>query len=244
MKREHMDPLGRALTDHLDGEARGPLAIVREDGRREEVPLELFFAREPTSAIEHAALSHCACKVLDVGGGAGRHALFLQRHNVCVGAIDISPLAVDVMKRRGVRCARCMDVFDLTDRKYNTILMLAHGLGITETLDGLERFLRHARDLVAPGGQILAESLDVARTEKPEHLAYQQSVVDAGRYRGEMRFRLEYGGESSAEFGWLHVDFDTVREVADRTGWDAECLLRDEGGDYLCKLTRRDEADA
>ena len=35
-----------------------------------------------------------------------------------------------------------------------------------------------------------------------------------------------------------------VREIADRAGRDAERLLQEEGGDYLCKLTRRDDADA
>jgi 2-polyprenyl-3-methyl-5-hydroxy-6-metoxy-1,4-benzoquinol methylase len=45
-------------------------------------------------------------RVLDVGCGAGRHSLEAQRRGFGVVAIDLSPGAVEVCRRRGVRDVR------------------------------------------------------------------------------------------------------------------------------------------
>ena len=58
---------------------------------------------------------------------------------------------------------------------------------MVQTLCGLDRFLRHARQLIKPNGQLILDSLDVRRTMDPKHLAYQEANRRAGRYFGEIR---------------------------------------------------------
>ncbi len=42
-------------------------------------------------------------RVLDVGCGAGRHSLYLQKKGFDVLGIDVSPLAVKVCRLKGVK---------------------------------------------------------------------------------------------------------------------------------------------
>ena len=111
--------------------------------------------------LEVLALQQCRGSVLDVGAGAGCHALALQRRGLQVTALDISEGAVEAMQRQGVRQVLRQDIFQLKGAAYDTLLMLMNGIGIAGTLEGLERFLEHAKTLLRPGGQILLESSDI-----------------------------------------------------------------------------------
>jgi hypothetical protein len=51
--------------------------------------------------------------------------------------------------------------------------MMGHGIGMVETLAGLDRFLAHARGWLSGDGQILLDSQDVRVTDDPKNLAYQ-----------------------------------------------------------------------
>ena len=237
-----MTPYARALLDYLNGDESATVVVRREDGDASDLPASVFFQDPSELSMEALAVDRCRGHVLDVGAGAGRHALVLQGRGMRVTAIDVASHAVEVMQRRGVQDARCVDVFGLRDARFDTILMLCHGIGLVQHLAGLDRFLRHARDLVRPGGQVLLDSLDVRCTENPEHLAYQESVRRAGRYVGEVRMRLEYRGQVGPLIGWLHVDPGTLREHADEAGWACEVLAQEEDGDYLARLTRQASA--
>lgn len=234
-----MSPLGKALMDYQAAGKSEPLRIVRQDGTIDEYSVVGFFATSLDSEIERTALEMCRGRVLDVGAGAGRHSLLLQTRGISVDAIDVVPEAVEVMCQRGVRQVRCVDVWDLRDNSYDTILMLSHGLGLAATLEGLNRFLHHMKDIVTPDGAILADSLDVRKMSDAADLAYQASLEARGKYRGEMAMRLEYGQMIGNRFGWLHVDFETLSDVAAEAGWTAECLVEAASGSYLCRLSRR-----
>lgn len=238
MDSSAMEPLGKALVDYQAKGKAATLSVIREDGDTGELPAANLFASTLPTDVERIAIENCRGRTLDVGAGAGRHALLLQARGVTVEAIDISEDAVEVMRRRGVKNVRCVDVFELQGDRYDTILMLQHGLGITATMDGLTRFLTRMTEVTAPGGAILAESLDVTRTSNQVHLAYQAWLKTQGKYPGEMTFRLRYGDLVGPPFGWLHVDFDTLSAVAARTGWSAERLMETSAGDYLCCLRR------
>ena len=66
-------------------------------------------------------------RVLDVGCGAGRVCLHLQERGLDVVGIDISPGAVEVCRRRGVRDVRVCPIEEVCDESsasFNTIVML------------------------------------------------------------------------------------------------------------------------
>lgn len=244
MGTDAMTPHGRALLDYYHGDTEATLVIRRDDGQAGELPVRVFFDPPALDSLGWLALELCRGKVLDVGAGAGRHSLLLQDRGLSVQAIDIASEAVEVMRHRGVRQAACADVYEFDGGPYDTVLMLCHGIGLTQDLCGSGRFLAHARRLVKADGQILLDSLDVRCTTNPEHLDYQARIQREGRYYGEVRMSIEYKGQKGAMAGWLHVDPETLRERAAEEGWSCEIVRQEEGGDYLARLLKRGTEDA
>jgi len=233
-------PHGLAMNAYFRGESAAQLTIRRDDGLEDSVPLSYFFRPSAEfSAIEQAALERCRGRVLDVGAGSGVHSLVLQSKGMAVTAVDVSPLAVEIMVRRGVRHVECADIFGFLGGPFDSILLLGHGIGMVQDLPGLDRFLTHARRLAGSDGQLLVHSLDVRQTEDPKHLAYHEANLKAGRYVGEIRIRFEYGGQSGPFCSWLHVDMQALQQRAESTGWDCEMLLEQGGGEYLACLTKK-----
>ncbi len=237
MDPQAMTPHGLAMLAYHEGETSAQLVIRRDDGFEASLPASHFF-RSPAefSPIEIAALECCRGDVLDIGAGAGIHSLPLVARGHAVTAIEINAEAVEVMVRRGVPDARCVDVFDFREATFDTLLMLGHGIGMVEDLRGLGRFLAHARGLLRDGGQLLFDSLDVSETEDPVHLAYHEANRRAGRYLGATRLQSEYAGRAGPFCGWLHVDPETLEQEAKRAGWRCEIVLQLPGGDYLARL--------
>lgn len=234
-----MRPFGQALLAYLEGDSEAELTLRRDDGLEVALPAGFFFrAPEEFSALERLALERCRGRTLDIGAGSGLHALALQERGLRVTAIDLSPEAVDVMIRRGVRDVIEVDLFRFRGGPFDTLLLLGHGIGMVENLDKLATFLTHAKALCAAGGHLLVHSTDVRCTEDPVHLAYQERNRRAGRYIGEIRLEVEFQGLRGSRYGWLHVDPETLEDVARDTGWESEILHREETGDYLARLTR------
>lgn len=116
--------------------------------------------------------------------------------------------------------------------------MLMNGFGLIGTPAGAEAFFTQARQLLANGGQILCDSLDVRTTTTPIHLAYQEANLRHGRPAGQMRFAIEYQGRRGEPFDWLHVEFTALRDLASKSGFSSELLTQKDGGRYLARLSR------
>ncbi len=238
MNREAMDPFGLALLAYFEGGAEAQLILRRDDGQQALLPVGLFF-RGPSefTPIENAAMERCTGHVLDVGAGSGLHSLFLQRRGLAVTAIDISPHAVKVMKQRGITDVHGADVFGFRGGRFDTLLMLGHGIGMVETIAGLDRFLAHASRLLHQDGQVLLDSLDARVTNDPSNLAYEETNRRAGRYIGEIRMQSEFRGKAGPYYGWLQVDAETLKEHSEPAGWRCEVVHQEENGNYLARLT-------
>jgi len=231
-------PHGRALLDFYNGDAAAAVVTHADDGETEVVPIRVFF-RGPSvfSALEEAALDLCRGRVLDAGAGAGCHSLALQEQGLPVCAIDIAPEAVEVMQRRGVKDARCTDLFGFQEGPFETILLMMNGIGVVGDLAGLDRFLAEVPRLLAPDGQILLDSYDPACDDDPDETP-PGATASAGRYIGEMRFRLEYKGKKGPTLLWLFLDAKLLAERAMKAGFSCEVIWQEEEGHYLARLTR------
>ncbi len=233
------EPHARAIADYFGG-ARDPTLVVHSSaGEHEELPVSVFF-RGPAEffSFERAALALCRGRVLDVGAGTGVHALYLQGrgHDVC--AIDVLPEAVEIMRARGVRDARLIDVAELQDESFDTVLLLMNGVGIFGTIEGLKRFFDYAPRLLRPGGQILLDSGPASLVGAPDEAFAEMSGGGDDSYPGEMWIELEYRGERGPPFRELYVDPETLCECARAAGWEPEIVHRDELGGYVARLTR------
>lgn len=229
--------MGRAIADfHMTGKA-DRLRVFSPVFEEDEIPLPTLFRKyEDMPEIERIALEMAIGKTLDVGAGAGCHSLVLQEKGIDVTAIDISPLSVETMKKRGVKNVKEQDFFTL-EGEFDTILMLMNGIGIVGTLDRLPKFFRHLDKILAPGGQLLCDSSDISYVFMDE-----EGMIDISNemaYYGEHSFWMQYKDTIGEPFDWLYIDADTLKQNAARNGYALEVVA--EGGhyDYLARITKR-----
>ena len=238
LKNSAPDIFGLAFKDYIAGKKDGKISVhTKLTGFTEldELPAAYFF-RDFSSMPkwEQLALEHCKGVVLDVGAGAGAHALELQNRGMDVYAIDISAGAVKIMQERGVKQVFCSDIKKLSGLKFNTLLFLMNGIGMAKHLNGLKELLLHAAGLLVPGGVILLESTDIIYMFKEEDGSI---LIPLGeKYYGEITYRLSYNGHEGESFPWLFVDFDNLQGIAGECGFSAEILFRGENHNYLAAL--------
>ena len=214
------------------------VVVVYDDFERDDAPIAYFF-RDPDQfpPYERLALESCRGSVLDVGAGSGCHALALQDRGFKVTAIEALPGLVDIMRDRGVRDARLASWRDLESPPFDTMLVMMNGLGLAETLSGLPHFLRAARRLVHPKGQLLTDSTDVRVRMDPSNRGTTRQRD--GRYVGDLHFQLEFEGRKGDPFPQLYVDPETLAQYCTEEGWSCELIQPpDEYGHYLARLTQ------
>ncbi|MCB9898169.1 MAG: class I SAM-dependent methyltransferase [Planctomycetes bacterium] len=170
--------------------------------------------------------------MLDVGAGAGCHALALQRRGHAVTALDVSPSAVAVLRARGVRDVRLGSLGALRGETFDTLLLLMHGAGLGGDVPGLQWMLADARRLLAPRGAIVLDS----RAPEPPDGRPLDAHSDV-RYPGVAELSMEFDGTRGAPFLWLFVDEQRLARIADRAGYEAAVVHREPDGRYLARLT-------
>ena len=235
--RSDQDPMGQAIADyHATGKA-SRLRVFSPMFDEDEIPVAtLFRTRDEMPAIEQEALKVASGHILDVGAGAGCHTLALQAMEKRVTAIDISPLAVETMRQRGVKDVHEQDFFSL-DGQFDTILMLMNGIGIVGTISRLPAFFMQVDHLLAPGGQLLCDSSDICYIFEDEDGIIDLTGVEG--YYGELSYQMQYKSIKGEPFPWLFIDPETLREHAAAHGFYCDILVRGEHYDYLARLTRR-----
>ena len=227
---DHHVPLGKALRDHLDSGVGRTVDVSRSDGLFYSIETEEFFSLKGRLLdLDETALAAARGRILDVGAGAGRHALALQELGCEVVAVDISPLCVEVMRARGVNQAHVADVFSIGGEKnlggFDTVLFLMQSIGIAGSLFGLEQLLDLLRPLVRPGGQLLLDSSPLLRV--PGDSSDLSEGIDVS---------FAYEGYRGKSFSWLYLDETMLGEVAIRRGWNMEILGRTSASEYLARL--------
>ena len=233
------DPLGEMLKDYHRGSTSACVTV--ESSCIDMPPMTgrvMFRSFQEMNRVEQGALGLCRGRILDVGAGAGSHALYLQEQGKRVTAIDISPGCVEVMKKRGIRAPIHGSIYDLNTGRYDTILMLMNGLGICGNLDGLHLFFDHVKTLLARGGRILADSTDLS-----VFMDENNQPADNDSYFGEVDFSMVYQGIQGEPFEWLYVDYYTLEDVAGWHGFSCRRMRMDEEGRYLVRITRETSGD-
>ncbi|HNW88495.1 MAG TPA: methyltransferase domain-containing protein [Bacteroidales bacterium] len=150
MEIDPMTLYGLALSDFFNGNQDAKVIMHRDDNTSFELPMNIFFHGRGFSFIEEEALELCRGKVLDVGAGSGRHSLYLKQKGLDVFSIDISPEATEIMKKQGLSKVKCSNIFDFHEGKYDSIILLGHGIGMTGSLEGFRIFLGHMEKLLRP----------------------------------------------------------------------------------------------
>jgi cyclopropane fatty-acyl-phospholipid synthase-like methyltransferase len=219
---------GQAILDFYKGENHS-LLLHNSYGDPEEMPVEVFFRDDlDFTVIEHLALVECEGRILDVGAGAGAHALVLQERERDVVALENSPGCLEVLKKSGITQVVASDFF-AHQQKYDTLLLLMNGLGLAGTVTRVPAFLAHCKSLLNPSGQILVDSSDIA-------YLYEEDVRMPSGYYGEIKYRYEYKEKLGDWFDWLYLDEKTLKELAKQQGLSCEIMTKDENDQYLARL--------
>ena len=177
----------------------------------------------------------CRRCLLDIGAGAGCHALALQERGIEVKAIDISPLSCEVMSERGIKDVECVNLFDpQLQGKYDTLLLLMNGTGIAGKLERLPSLLNRLKELLADGGQILVDSSDLRYIYENE-----DGTMDIdlnAPYYGEVDYQMQYKNVKGEPFDWLYTDPALLASISKQCGWQCEIVAEGEHYDYLARL--------
>ena len=230
------DPMGYAIADYFSKGKAGRLRVFSSQFEEDEIPVaQLFRTYDEMPDLEQKALQLAQGKILDCGAGSGCHALALQDMGKDVEAIDISPRSVEVMQKRGIQHAYCVNLFDDNFlHRYDTILMLMNGSGIIGKLENMGAFFAKMKQLLNPGGCIYMDSSDLRYLFEDEDGSF---LVDlAGGYYGEIDFQMQYKQVKGEPFDWLYVDFQTLSYYAQENGFKAELVQEGEHYDYLACL--------
>lgn len=232
------DLLGQAILDYQIQKTPVFVNTCTDITDWDELEIAYFFrAYKAMPKLEQNALDKCTGKVLDVGCGAGSHALYLQQKGVDVTAIDISAHAVETAKKRGVKQAFQQDLMTVSE-KFDTILLLMNGTGIFQTLAQTSAYLQKLKLLLNPGGQILIDSSDLIYLFDEDEDGSKWIPYD-GKYYGELNFTLQYKNQEES-FPWLYLDFNTLQRACLANELSCELIVEGENYDYLARITSID----
>lgn len=230
------DIFGQALLDYYHGNYTEDLITETNLTEPDELPLPYLFRDfEEMPLVEQEALRASRGKVLDIGCGAGSHALWLQKNGLEVTAIDQSEGAIEVARLRGVKNAKVSKVLDWKEGSYDTLLLLMNGTGIFGTYEQTSKYLTHLKSLLNSNGQLLIDTSDL-------RYLYDETEeggiwVPGDRYYGELDFVMSYKGQTTEPFPWLYLDEAHFEHLAEKNGLRFEILVRGEHFDYLAKLS-------
>ena len=229
---KNKDIFGTAIKAFYEEKDKTDIIVHSPDFEDDVIPVEYLFRKfEDMPEIEQKALSLCEGKVLDVGCGAGSHALYLQMNKELeVKAIDTSAGAIEIAKKRGVKKATSEDFFNLKDEKFDTILMLMNGSGIIGKLKNLKSFFKHSRSILNEEGKILMDSSDLV-------YLFEDEFEDPENYFGEFKYRISYKEWQSEDFDWLFISPDLLSEYAESNGFSCEIIHQGDNYDFLACLT-------
>jgi len=217
----------RALRDWYRDEFDGPLRYRDGEGTVEHDVAGYFESWEPEGS--DSFFDGVEGPVLDMGAGAGRQALYCQRHAETV-ASEPSDALVAVLRDRGVESVVQEDMFSLRESFDRDAFAAAYSVGtqagIAKSIPGLRAFLGDLAYVTGPDATALLDGYD------PEHERTRELIGFREDPAGEVSHRLvqyEYDGELGRP--WLFRLFapEAVREATVGTGWTVSAMRSPDG---------------
>lgn len=197
--------------------------IERDDGLINGAPADHYLGEpDEWQPHDHRALRLCRGQVLDIGTGAGRTAVELQRRGMAVTGLDTSPGAIEIARRRGLRdtVVTTIDAYAAkATTRYDTFLLLGNNLGLLEGAERAPVFLAALARLAKPGARIIAQGTDPYGTTDPVHAEYHQRNRERGRIGGQLRLRLRYRRLATDWFDYLNCSPAELEKLLVGTGW-------------------------
>jgi len=203
---------------------------------------KLYFSEyEDWPEHEKKAIEFVKGRVLDIGCGAGKHSLYLQRKGFDVTGIDISPLAIKVCKLRGLKKARVMSIDDIDSfapNSFDTVLMLGNNFGLFGDPKKARKLLKKLYEITTSEALLIAESRDPYKTSNPAHLEYHEFNRKRGRMPGQLRIRIRFEKYVTDWFDYLLVSKDEMKQILKGTGWKIKRFIDSKDAQYIAIIQK------
>jgi SAM-dependent methyltransferase len=241
--RPEQDAFGRLILDYFE-RGVGLEIVERDDGfinSSSRGPAAYFASFRDWPKVERAALRLVRGRVLDVGCGPGRVVLELQRRGHEVVGIDVSPLAVEVARRKGARDVRELPATRVGRSlgRFDTFVLFGGNFGLMSSRRRAPWLLRRFRSIANEDARILAESVNPYTTKDSDHLGYHERNRRRGRMPGQLRIRIRYGLHRTPWFDYLLASPDEMADLARGTGWELTQVIDQGEHVFVGVLERR-----
>jgi hypothetical protein len=233
-------PFGRAVADHHHGRTGEPLFVCDGDDRREH-PIRAFYF-DPVDTESEAGswlASWVRGPLVDLGAGAGRHALVFQTRVETV-AVDSSEALVEVMRDRGVADAWVGDMFALREQfdrdRFGSALVVGTQAGLVGSMQGLRRWLGDLAFVTDAGATAVVDGYDPDHDAVDELLGFRADPTPGLAHRV---FHFAYEGNTGQILLFRLFSPDRLREATVGTGWAVAAIRRGEGSYYRAALEKQ-----
>jgi SAM-dependent methyltransferase len=244
--KDIQDAFGHEMFDcFIDEKQRNRIVeiVERDDGYIEATggPVRYFSEYKKWPPYYKKAIKYARGRVLDIGCGAGRHAVYLQKKGLDVVGIDYSPLAIEVCQRRGLRDARVLPINQISARlgTFDTVIMMGNNFGLFGSFNDARRLLKKLDRITSGKGRIIAETIDVYQTDSPDHLSYHEFNRQRGRMGGQVRLKVRYKKYATPWFDYLLVSKDEMADILEGTDWKISRFIDSPGPAYIAIIDKK-----
>lgn len=221
------DAFGRAVLDHHRTDRTDPLLFRNGDARREH-PIESFYfeAFDPECDAGAWLSDHVDGPLVDLGAGAGRHALHFQADHGVV-ALEPSEHLVETIRDRGVANARQGDMFALRElfgaNRFRSAIAIGTQTCLAASMQGLRQFLADLAYVTTADATVVLDGYDPSRLADGDLLGYRPDPAPGLAHRVAW---FEYGDMVGDALLFRLFGPDRFREAAAAAGWELVDLQR------------------
>jgi SAM-dependent methyltransferase len=207
-----------------------------------------FEPYEEWTSIQKLIAPEIRGRILDVGCGGGKHALYFQENGNEVYAMDNSTKAIETCQKRGIQNTVICDVehFHLIEKslKFDHIIFWGNNLGLFQSrefffyLMGILEKYTHTNSIIhlesmSPYGEGFLD---------PETVEYVRQNFLRKRLGGQMNARVRYKKFVTPWTDYLFLSIEELRELVNLTNWEIENILEDnETHQYIAQLKKKNK---
>ncbi len=226
------DAFGEMLLAHMKVNKSVFYVIERDDGLVDvDSSLGYFTPYEEWPKEEQSIIEYVQSPVLDLGCGAGRHSLYLQKKGFDVVAMDISQGALEVTKSRGIKRVLHGNILAMPsfDRNFGSFLIMGNNLALYGIPQNAITGLHRLGELALPDATLIAHFRDPS-PDNPNlesvHREYHEKNRKKGLPVGHVQIRIRYRILKSEWFPFYMPTLNEFKEIIIKSDfWEIEKII-------------------